>query len=46
MIPFTSFYGMRMNPFDKELPTRDAYLTLDMEWCGIKKVDNLFSRIS
>ena len=25
MIPFTTFYGMRMNPFDKELPSRDAY---------------------
>ena len=31
MIPFTTFYGMRMNPFDKELPSRDAYKTLDME---------------
>ena len=31
MIPFTAFYGMRMNPFDKELPSRDAYKTLDME---------------
>lgn len=29
--PFTSFYGMRMNPFAKELPTKDAYQTLDME---------------
>lgn len=31
MISFTTFYGMRMNPFDKELPSRDAYKTLDME---------------
>lgn len=31
MIPFTSFYGMRMNPFEKELPSKDAYKTLDME---------------
>lgn len=31
MTPFTTFYGMRMNPFDKELPTRNAYQTLDME---------------
>lgn len=31
MIPFTSFYGMRLNPFDKELSSRDAYKTLDME---------------
>lgn len=31
MIPFTSFYGMRVNPFDKELPSRDAYRTFDME---------------
>lgn len=29
--PFTSFYGMRMNPFTKELPAKDAYRTLDME---------------
>lgn len=31
MIPFTTFYGMRMNPFDKQLPSKDAYMTLDME---------------
>lgn len=31
MNSFTTFYGMRMNPFDKELPSRDAYRTLDME---------------
>lgn len=31
MIPFASFYGMRMNPFDKELPSKHAYKTLDME---------------
>lgn len=31
MIPFTSFYGMRLNPFDKGLPSKDAYKTLDME---------------
>ena len=31
MISFTTFYGMRMNPFDKEPPSRDAYKTLDME---------------
>ena len=31
MIPFTSFYGMRMNPFGKELPSKDAFMTLDME---------------
>lgn len=31
MIPFTSFYGMGMNPFDKGLPSKDAYMTLDME---------------
>ena len=31
MIPFTSFYGMRMDPFDKSLPSKDAYKTLDME---------------
>lgn len=31
MIPFTSFYGMRMDPFDKELPSKDAFMTLDME---------------
>lgn len=30
MIPFTTFYGMRINPFDKELPSKDAYKTLDM----------------
>ena len=30
MIPFTTFYGMRMNPFDKELSSRHAYRTLDM----------------
>lgn len=29
--PFTSFYGMRMNPFTKELPAKNAYQTLDME---------------
>lgn len=30
MIPFTSFYGMRINPFDKELHSKDAFMTLDM----------------
>ncbi len=31
MMPFTAFYGMRLNPFDKGLPSKDAYKTLDME---------------
>lgn len=31
MIPFTTFYGMHLNPFDKELPSRDAYQTRDMQ---------------
>lgn len=31
MIPFTTYYGMRTNPFDKDLPSRDAYQTSDME---------------
>lgn len=31
MMPFTTFYGMRMDPFDKSLPSKDAYKTLDME---------------
>lgn len=31
MIPFTTFYGMKMNPFDKELASKDAYKTMDME---------------
>lgn len=30
MMPFTTFYGMRMNPFDKELSSKHAYRTLDM----------------
>lgn len=31
MIPFTTYYGMRMNPFDKELPSKDAFFTFDMK---------------
>ena len=31
MIPFTTYYGMRMNPFDKEISSRDAYHTADMK---------------
>lgn len=30
MIPFTTFYGMKMDPFDKQLPTKDAFQTLDL----------------
>lgn len=30
MIPFTTFYGMRMNPFDKSLSSKDAYMTPDL----------------
>ncbi len=31
MIPFTAFYGMHMNPFDKGLSSKDAYRTPDLE---------------
>lgn len=31
MIPFTNYYGMQFNPFDKEISSRDAFLTFDME---------------
>ena len=31
MNPFTNYYGMQFNPFDKTLPSRDAFETLDME---------------
>ena len=31
MIPFTNYYGMQFNPFDKEIPSRDAFMTMDME---------------
>ena len=30
MIPFTTFYGMKMDPFDKQLPTKDAFQTMDL----------------
>lgn len=28
---FKQYYGMSMNPFDKELPVKDAFLTADMK---------------
>lgn len=28
---FTSFYSMRMNPFDKDLKTKDAFMSSDMK---------------
>lgn len=31
MIPFTNYYGMQYNPFDKEISSRDAFETFDME---------------
>lgn len=31
MIPFTNYYGMQFNPFDKELSSKNAFQTLDME---------------
>lgn len=31
MIPFTTYYGMRMNPFDKDIPSKDAFSTFDMQ---------------
>ena len=31
MIPFTNYYGMQFNPFDKTLSSRDAFETFDME---------------
>ena len=31
MIPFTNYYGMQFNPFDKEISSRDAFETFDME---------------
>ena len=30
MIPFTNYYGMSMNPFDKEIPSSKAFMTEDM----------------
>lgn len=31
MIPFTNYYGMQFNPFDKDISSRDAFMTFDME---------------
>lgn len=31
MTSFLNYYGMRLNPFDKELPSGNAYRTRDME---------------
>lgn len=31
MTSFCNFYGMRMNPFDKEISSKDAFLTQDMQ---------------
>ena len=38
MIPFTNYYGMQFNPFDKTLSSRDAFETLDMEQEAAEKV--------